>query len=36
MYKKKDLTNLTDKLWQNSEFLFEYPNKKRSCIMIWK
>ena len=29
MYNKKDLTNLTDKLWQSSEFLFEYPNRKR-------
>ena len=29
MYNKTDLTNLTDKLWQNSEFLFEYPNRRR-------
>ena len=29
MYNKEDLTNLTDNLWQNSDFLFEYPNRNR-------
>jgi putative transposase len=29
MYDKKYLTNLTDKLWQSSDFLFENPNRKR-------
>jgi len=29
MYNKKDLTNLTDKLWQNSDFFSKQPNRKR-------
>ena len=29
MYNKKDLTNLTDKLCQNSDFFLEQPNRKR-------
>jgi len=29
MYNKKDLTNLTDKLWQNSDFFFKQANRKR-------
>jgi len=29
MYNKKDLTNLIDKLWQNSDFFSKQPNRKR-------
>jgi putative transposase len=29
MYNKKDLTNLTEKLWQSSEFIFDYASRKR-------
>ena len=29
MYNKKDLTILTDKLWQNSDFFPKPANKKR-------
>ena len=29
MCNKKDLTNLTDKLWQNSDFFFKQANRKR-------
>lgn len=29
MFDKTNLTNLTDKLWQNSEKIFESPNKQR-------
>jgi len=29
MYNKKDLTKLTDKLWQNSDFFSKQPNRKQ-------
>ncbi|GHV43903.1 hypothetical protein FACS1894180_4400 [Bacteroidia bacterium] len=29
MYNKKDLINLTDKLWQNYKNIFEPQNRKR-------
>jgi len=36
MYNKKDLTYLTEKLWQSSEFIFDYASRKRKYSLPWK